>query len=78
MRDCSTAQMRERSRLRLFLWLRQSEDLLQSPTKAKAFAFRDSLTAFRDWGVSDDEAVVRFMQDNVWNWRIQKPPLIDS
>ena len=53
------------------------DDLLKSPTKDKAVAFRESLTAFHDWGVRYDEAVVRFMQDSEWNWRTHTPPLAD-
>ncbi len=51
--------------------------MLEQPCKATAQAFTDSLTNFRDWGVSHPQAVVNFMQDREWNWRSGQPPLQD-
>jgi predicted nucleotidyltransferase len=53
------------------------EDLLKQPTQEKANAFRDSISAFRDWGVDPNLVVVRFMEDNEWRWRTGLPPLAD-
>lgn len=58
------------------------EHLLAQPGTIYAQAFSESLINFHDWGVTYEQAVVRFMQDTEWNWRLGtrtgKPPLEDS
>ena len=51
--------------------------LLENPSVRTANAFCDAISAYRDWGVQWNEAVVNFTRDREWNWRGQKPPLHD-
>jgi hypothetical protein len=51
--------------------------LLAQPDKDHAQAFCDCLTAFHDWGVTYEQAIVRFFQDVEWNWRDGRTPLQD-
>jgi predicted nucleotidyltransferase len=58
-------------------FLEQIDGLLRYPSKARAREFADSISAFHDWGVTYEQAVVRFMQDSEWNWRTGRVPLSD-
>ena len=52
-------------------------ELLENPSVPTANAFRDTISSFREWGVSWNEAIITFTKDREWNWRGQKPPLHD-
>ena len=54
-----------------------AERLLRESSRETATAFRDSVMGFRDWGVSWDKAVGRFILDIEWNWRDGRPPLAE-
>lgn len=51
--------------------------LLKNPCVETANAFRDAISAYRDWGVTFAEASINFTKDREWNWRGQKVPLHD-
>lgn len=51
--------------------------LLDRPCRTTSQAYLDALAGWRDWGVTHQEAVVRFMQDTEWNWRNGRAPLND-
>jgi len=51
--------------------------LLAQPSQANAKAFFESIKSFRDWGVRDDQAPVRFMIDSEWTWRDGRSPVED-
>lgn len=51
--------------------------LLAEPCTRHAEALRDCVVGFRDWGVSYEEGINRFMEYSEWNWRHGRPPLQD-
>jgi hypothetical protein len=55
-----------------------AEALLARPGKESAQAFRNSVVEFRDWGLTMQQAVARFIIENEWNWREGRPPLSDG
>jgi len=55
-----------------------ADRLLRAPSETAADAFWACVASFRDWGVSWDEAVVRFMRDVEWPWREGRASLAES
>jgi hypothetical protein len=53
------------------------EKLLKRRCKEHAQAFCDSLNYFEDWGMTYAQAVVKFMEDSEWTWRMGRPALQD-
>jgi predicted nucleotidyltransferase len=51
--------------------------LLAQPGIATAHALRDSILGFRDWGITFEQAVVRYTQDTEQRWRIDRPDLAE-
>lgn len=51
--------------------------MLANPSPATADAFAQSLTEYRDWGVSFGETFVNFTRDQEWNWRGGRAPIYD-
>ena len=59
-------------------FLELARRVLDHPCAQTARAFCDSITGYRDWGVTFPQAVSRFIEDSEWNWRCGSPPLRDS
>lgn len=53
------------------------KQLLTHPCQEHAQVFCDSLVSFHDWGVTYEQAIVKFFQDVEYNWRDGHPPLQD-
>lgn len=53
------------------------EQLLANPSSENAQALRDCVLEFRDWEVSFEMGVNRFLEYSEWNWRFGRPPLQD-
>lgn len=51
--------------------------MLTNPTKETIGAFVNCISSFYDWGISMDEAVSRFVENNEWNWMVSEPPISD-
>ncbi len=58
-------------------FLELAEKLLNEQNAASAQMFFDCIDCFRDWGVTGNESVVRFMKEREWNWRNGRAPLAD-
>lgn len=52
-------------------------DLLQHPTYEKCSSFVQMMLDFRDPGITYQQAVSLFVENNEWNWLEQDPPLSD-
>jgi predicted nucleotidyltransferase len=52
-------------------------ELLAEPTKDRITAFVELISSFQDWGLSSDQAVSLFIENNEWNWLDAPPPLQD-
>jgi hypothetical protein len=55
----------------------QAESLLREPSKESADRFYESITGFRDWGLTEQEAFRHWTEDYEWAWRTARPPLAD-
>lgn len=53
------------------------DSLLENPCRETAEVYTKTLLEFRDWGVSFDDAMRRFLTDREWNWRAGKPTIHD-
>lgn len=53
------------------------KELLASPTKERITAFVELISSFQDWGLSSDQAVSLFIENNEWNWIDALPSLQD-
>ena len=51
--------------------------MLTAPSKETVNAFYECVIGFRDWGVSRDIWVSRFVEEREWNWRDMRPPIHD-
>jgi len=58
-------------------FMKLAHELLERPCKETAKAFGECITKFRDWGLTFDQAVSRYIEDAEWNWREGRPPLQD-
>jgi hypothetical protein len=54
-----------------------AHQLLESPAPERAKDFFDSVTNFRDWGVSIQDAVNAFTEDSERYWMQGRPALAD-
>ncbi len=54
-----------------------ADRLLAWPSKEAATAFWECIQTFRDWGVSIETAVSRFILDVEWGWREGHSPLAE-
>jgi len=55
----------------------QAEDLLGEPTADKCMAFAAMMLGFRDPGITFEQGLSLFIDNNEWNWLDQAPPLAD-
>jgi predicted nucleotidyltransferase len=53
------------------------KELLGSPTKERITNFVELISSFQNWGLSSDQAVSLFIENNEWNWIDALPPLQD-
>ena len=53
------------------------EKLLKQGSAANAEALWECITDFREWNISYERGLVRFMQDAEWNWLDHRAPLQD-
>lgn len=51
--------------------------LLQESNADNAQALWECIFGFRDWNITYDQALGRFLQDSEWNWREGRAPLQD-
>lgn len=51
--------------------------MLAAPNKETVKTFVECVLEFRDWGVSEDIWVSRFVEEREWNWRDMRPPIHD-
>ena len=51
--------------------------MLRDPTKDTARRFYESVTGFRDWGMTEHDAFRRWTEDYEWAGRTARPPLAD-
>ncbi|MGG1640338.1 hypothetical protein ACIFQM_03400 [Paenibacillus sp. NRS-1782] len=58
-------------------FVEQVNSLLLAPTFEKCMDFAKMMLAFKDPGISFDQAISRFVENNEWNWLTQEPPLQD-
>ncbi|MDJ0709011.1 MAG: nucleotidyltransferase domain-containing protein [Woeseiaceae bacterium] len=58
-------------------FMRLFNNLLESPSGARASALFEQVRDFRDWGVSDLDAYTWFMTDVEWSWMSGKTPMED-
>lgn len=58
-------------------FLELAEALLRQGSKTNAQALLACITGFRDWNISYEQGIVRFLQDTEWNWRNGRAPLAD-
>lgn len=54
-----------------------AEQLLKEPSADKCMAFAALLLGFRDPGITFEQAVSLFVDNNEWNWIEHEPPLAD-
>ncbi len=54
-----------------------ANELLAAPTPEKCAAFADMLLSFHDPGITSDQAVTLFVENNEWNWIDREPPVQD-
>jgi hypothetical protein len=52
-------------------------DLLANPTKEGITSFVELISSFKNWGLTSDQAVSLFIENNEWNWMDALPPLQD-
>ena len=55
----------------------QAKDLLGEPTADKCMAFAAMMLGFRDPGITFEQGLSLFIDNNEWNWLDQAPPLAD-
>jgi hypothetical protein len=55
----------------------QADSVLRDPTKDTARRFYESVTGFRDWGMTEHDAFRRWTEDYEWAWRTARPLLAD-
>jgi len=58
-------------------FIQLANDLLIDPTEQKCAGFASMLLGFANPGLSTEQSVTVFMQNNEWNWLDQEPPLCD-
>ena len=58
-------------------FLELCEQLLTQGSAANAQALWECITNFREWNISYERGLVRFMQDTEWNWLDNQAPLQD-
>jgi hypothetical protein len=58
-------------------FVEQANLLLAEPTHEKCVEFAKMLLAFREPGITFDQGVSLFVENNEWNWLEHEPPLQD-
>jgi predicted nucleotidyltransferase len=53
------------------------DQLLREPGLDSATALKDCMVAYRDWGMTYNQALTRFIEDVEVNWRDARPPIAD-
>ena len=53
------------------------DQLLREPGLDSANALKDCVVAYRDWGLTYNQTLTRFIEDVEVNWRAGRPPIAD-